>query len=352
MPRLVVSLSKIEHNARLIVARARKQGAGIFGVGKGLAGRPEVAKALLAGGCQGIGDSRLENIRAMRKAGIQAEFMALRLPQISRARETVELCDISLNSEVETLKALSHQAKELGRRHKVLLMVDLGDLREGVWPDRLPQLIEVAGALPGLVVWGIGTNLTCYGGVIPDSRNMAHLLALAAEAANVLGHKVEVSGGNSGVLNMLFSGQLPSGITHLRVGEGILLGREALNREPLPGAFTDTCRLEAEVIELQAKPSVPVGALGQDAFGEYPTFIDRGVRKRAILAVGRQDVAIDGLTPLMPGAIVLGASSDHLIVDIEEAGGVKVGDVMSFAPGYGAMLALSTSNYVQTVFED
>ncbi len=352
MARLVINLYKIEHNARLIADKAREQGIGVFGVGKGLAGRHQVARALLAGGCIGIGDSRLENIRAMRNAGIEAEFMLLRLPQISRARETVELSDISLNSEADTLRALSRHAAELGKTHQVLLMVDLGDLREGVWPDRLRELIEVGMRLPGILVRGIGTNLTCYGGVIPDSRNMASLLALATEAEDMLGYKIEVSGGNSGMLNMLFAGEVPAGITHLRVGEGIMLGREALYRQPLPGAFTDTCRLEAEVIEMQAKPSVPVGALGQDAFGGYPTFIDRGVRQRAILAIGRQDVSIESLTPLLEGAIVLGGSSDHLILDVEETTGVKVGDIVSFAPGYGAVVALSTSNYVTTVFED
>ncbi|HSL93399.1 MAG TPA: alanine/ornithine racemase family PLP-dependent enzyme [Bacillota bacterium] len=352
MPRLFVDLSKIEHNARIISDKAREYGVGIYGVGKGLAGRPPVAGALLAGGCVGIGDARLENIRVMRDAGIESDFMLLRLPQISRAKETVELCDISLNSEVETLRSLSLYASARSKVHKVLLMVDLGDLREGVWPDGLQNLIRTAAKLPGLKVWGIGTNLTCYGGVIPDSRNMSHLIALAAEAEDTLGHKVEVSGGNSGILSMLFSGQLPAGVTHLRIGEGILLGREALNRQPLPGAFTDTCRLEAEVIELQVKPSVPLGALGQDAFGEYPKFVDRGMRQRAILAIGRQDVSIDGLTPLLPGAIVLGGSSDHLIMDVEEAAEINVGDKMSFMPGYGAMLALATSNYVETVFTD
>jgi ornithine racemase len=352
MARLLVDLRKIEHNARLVTDRAREQGIGIFGVGKGLAGRPQVGRTLLAGGCIGIGDSRLENIKAMRDAGVQAEFMMLRLPQLSRTRETVELCDISLNSEAETLGSLSRHACELGKVHKVVLMVDLGDLREGVWPDGLRDLVHVGAALTGINVWGIGTNLTCYGGVIPDSQNMSHLLALARETEDILGHKIEVSGGNSGILNMLFSGQLPSGITHLRIGEGMLLGRETLNRQPLPGAFTDTCRLEAEVIELQEKPSLPVGVLGQDAFGEYPSFVDRGVRRRAILAIGRQDVAIDGLTPLLPGAIVLGASGDHLIVDVEESPKVRVGDTISFTPGYGSMLALSTSSYVKTVYKD
>ena len=109
-------------------------------------------------------------------------------------------------------------------------------------------------------------------------------------------------------------------------------------------------KLVAEVVELETKPSVPIGETGQDAFGGTPTFTDRGMRKRAILNIGRQDVVVDGIEPLDPGIIVLGGSSDHLILDVEDAQEkVKLGDEITFYPGYGALLALSTSPYVQKV---
>ena len=90
--------------------------------------------------------------------------------------------------------------------------------------------------------------------------------------------------------------------------------------------------------------------IGQDAFGGTPTFVDRGVRMRAICNLGRQDVVVDGIEPEDPGIIVLGGSSDHLILDVEDARNpVKLGDEITFYPGYGALLALSTSPYVQKV---
>ncbi|MDI4740284.1 hypothetical protein MJN54_33745, partial [Salmonella enterica subsp. enterica serovar Kentucky] len=39
--------------------------------------------------------------------------------------------------------------------------------------------------------------------------------------------------------------------------------------------------LEAEIIELNSKPTVPVGELGVDAFLQSKTFVDRGIRRRA-----------------------------------------------------------------------
>jgi predicted amino acid racemase len=350
MARLTVYLSRVEHNARLITARAKEEGVTVFGVGKGLCGEAQVANAFIAGGCIGIGDSRLENMRNMRSAGISAPLMLLRLPTLRQADEVVQLCDISLNSEVDTLEALSLAAVRQGKEHRVLLMVDLGDLREGVWPPDLLPLAARASKLSGIRVWGIGTNLTCYGGVMPDEENLGQLVSLSRQVSEYLGYGVEVSGGNSGTLDALFAGGLPRGVTHLRIGEGILLGTEALERRPLPGAYTDTCVLTADIIEIKEKPSVPVGRVGQDAFGEYPTFADRGLRRRAILALGRQDVLMNGITPVLPGAVVLGASSDHLIVDVQDIPGLRVGDEMEFSVGYGAMLALATSRYVEKVF--
>jgi len=104
----------------------------------------------------------------------------------------------------------------------------------------------------------------------------------------------------------------------------------------------------AEVVEVARKPSVPIGDRGQNAFGETCEFEDRGVRLRAILNLGRQDVVVDGIEPEMKGITVLGGSSDHLILDVEEAEReVKLGDELAFYPSYGALLALATSPYVQ-----
>lgn len=347
MPRLTIDLAKIRDNTRLVTGSSAKFGIDIFGVGKGLCGLPEVARSMLAGGCAGIGDSRLENLKVLRDSGIDAELMLLRLPELSRAEEVVMYSDISLNSELSTLRALSVAAVRAGVSHGVLLMVDLGDLREGVWPDEFTQLVTETASLPGLRVWGVGTNLTCYGGVAPDDRNMNELLRLSRLAEECLGYELQVSAGNSSSINMLLSGQLPRGVTNLRIGEALILGTETLERTLIPGAHSDACVLTAEIIELKEKPSLPIGQLGQDAFGEVPTFVDRGVRRRAIVALGRQDVAIDGIKPRNPGATVLGGSSDHLILDVHDCPELRVGDALDFEVGYGAMLALATSPYVR-----
>jgi predicted amino acid racemase len=346
---LTIDLNKLEHNARLICDRAESAGVSVYGVTKVLCGMPAAALAFKRAGISAIADSRLENIATMRKAGVPGPFVLLRLPAISRATEVVSLADISLNSELSTLKRLDCAAGERGVAHGVILMVDVGDLREGIWPEDFPGLLDECLSLRNLEVVGLGTNLACYGGVIPDEKNMSLLRGLAETAKKRLGRELVVSGGNSSSLALLFSGEFPHGINNLRIGEGIVLGRETVDRQPLPSAHLDACVLTAEIIELKTKPSVPVGTIGQDAFGGVPIFADRGLRRRAILSLGRQDTVPEGLTPLLPGADVLGASSDHLILDVTDAPSVKVGDRLSFIPGYGALLAAATSPYVRKV---
>lgn len=347
-PKLTVDLSKIAHNAKLLADQAHARGISVAGVTKVTCGAPEVARAMLQGGVDMLADTRLRNFRKMQAAGIDALYLLLRAPMLSEVEEVVRLADISLNTEEETLKALSLAAGRLNKTHRVVLMVDLGDLREGIWPDDFIPFLRRVKDLPHLHFDGIGVNLTCYGGIIPTPENLGKLVALAKEAEEVLHYPLPiVSGGNSSSLLLLQSGGIPPGINHLRLGESIVLGRETTRREPVPGAYVDACVLQGEVIEVKTKPSLPVGIIGQDAFGHVPVFQDRGLMRRAIVAVGRQDIAIDGLTPVQPGIEVLGGSSDHLILNVTASPTpVRVGDVLEFTLSYGALLAAMTSPYL------
>jgi predicted amino acid racemase len=283
--------------------------------------------------------------------GITLPLMLLRIPELSRAFEVVQHADISLNSSIAVLERLSQAAVFLQKRHQVIIMVDLGDLREGVWPDRLVEVVCAAAKLPNLDILGLGANFACYGGVIPTTEKMEMLLELQGACRKATGLDLNtLCGGNSANLPLVLDGGMPKGINFLRVGEAIVLGRNVIDRSPWPGARQDTFRIVAEVVELERKPSIPIGSCGQDAFGGAPEFVDRGVRTRAICNIGRQDVSVDNIQPEDPGIIVLGGSSDHLLLDVEEAvSPVGVGDELAFYPGYSALLSASTSPYVQKI---
>ncbi len=350
-PYLEIYPERIKQNAENIIGLCASHEIDVAAVTKVTAAHFAVAQALNDAEPTMIADSRVSNLRAIGEYGINLPRLCLRLPAPSNALEVVRDSEYSLNSGLPTLKALSEAALSQSLVHKVIIMVDVGDLREGVWPTHAVDLVKEAAKLKGIHVVGMGCNLACYGGVIPSIENMQTLIQVRDECRKATGLPLDLlSGGNSANLPLLLEGDMPDEINHLRIGETIMLGRNVIDRSPFPGTRQDTFRLFAEVIEVESKPSIPIGNRGQDAFGGSTDFVDRGVRKRAICVIGRQDVVVDGIMPEDKGITVLGGSSDHLILDVEEAKtDVRVGDELSFFPNYGALLALSTSPYVAKI---
>lgn len=347
-PALTINTEMIRANTRSVCGRL--PGIDVVGVTKVACAHPAVARALVEGGAKALGDSRLLNLRNLRRQGWGVPLWLLRSPDPAWAAEVVETADVSLTAELETARALDAAAAAAGRRHQVVLMIDLGDLREGIMPEELDPFLHGLRALRHVDLAGLGTNLTCFGGVVPTPENLGELTAMARRAEEVVGHPLLVSGGNSSSLDLAFSDGLPSGVNGLRIGESILLGVSTITRQPHPGLHTAAFVLEAPVIECRVKPTYPRGRIAQDAFGHVPVFTDSGPRLRAICALGRQDCVPEGLSPLDPGARVLGASSDHLLVDVQDMEPPPpVGGALRFLPGYGALLAACTSPFVEKV---
>jgi len=353
---MIIRPEKIVENTLKVMSWLKPHHIDICGVTKVTCAHPAVVQGLLDAGIREIGDSRIENLKRIRPlVGPDYPLMLLRLPMLSEAEETVIHSDLCLVSEKSTIQALSKAAGKQGRDYQVILMVDMGDLREGVWEDQVADLAAFTVKIKNLRLRGVGTNLACYSGAEPTWETMEAFGKLGLEIAGQF--KIEnpvFSGGNSSCLPLLRQRGMPAGVNHFRLGESLLLGVNVLDRTRLADLDEGGFELKVEIIEIQRKPSVPTGSIAQNAFGEKPQFTDRGVHSRAILAIGRQDIQIRGLTPLMPGVEVLGASSDHLIVDVESvAHKLKVGDTLSFRPSYAGLLAACTSEYVKkTVAEE
>ncbi len=325
-----------------------QKGISLMGVSKAVLGEPSIIEAMIQGGVRFIADSRLENIQKMKNAGISAQFVLLRTP-LSQAESIVKYVDISLNTEIETLKKLSYYAKAHNKNHQVIIMVELGDLREGILPSDLAQFIRQTLSLAHIKIVGIGCNLACYGGVKPDDKNMHEL----SELVNILKKEFHISleiisGGNSANYEWYTSAQDVGRINNLRLGESILLGCETVSRRAIPGLHTHAFQLIAEVIESKKKPSLPFGEICQDAFGNVPSFQDRGIRQRVIIALGRQDVLASSLKSNNQLEII-GSSSDHIILDGKNHN-VQVGDEVSFDLDYAGLLAAMTSPFIEKQF--
>ena len=344
-PRIEINLEKIAHNIKILKGLYGSKGIDIIGVTKAVCGNSIIADILLKSGISILADSRIENIIRMREAKINAEFLLLRTPLLSQTEQVVKYTNISLNSEYSVIKELSKFAIEQNSIHKIILMVELGDLREGLMPAELDKIIEQVQRLEGIEIVGIGTNLACFGGIKPDDEKMGYLSSIAIDIEEKFGLSLKyISGGNSANYNWFMTTQNVGRINNLRLGESIYLGCETLNRKPIPGLITDAFTLVAEVIESKIKPSLPNGKVAQNAFGNLPKFKDQGQIKRVILGIGLQDVLVAGLTPRLDIEII-GASSDHIIVDAKKLD-LKVGNEIEFDLNYGALLSAMTSPYV------
>lgn len=347
-PFLEIDLDKIQYNAAQIVNRCHKQGIEVLGVTKGFSATPEIVTALIEGGVDGLADARMENIMELRENGFKLPITLLRIPRLSNVKNVVRFTDISVNSELAVIQALAQAALAIKRTHPITLMVDVGDLREGVLKEHVLGMAAQISRLKGVKLLGLGTNMGCFGGVLPSPDNLNLLVYLAKLVEDRLQLKIEIiSGGGTSTLALIERKEVPAGVNQLRVGEALLLGTDSTHNRKIPWLCDDAFLLHVEVIEVKSKPSMPIGDIGRDAFGNIPQFVDIGTRKRAILALGKQDVYIEGIIPIDEGIKVLGASSDHLIVDISDAATeIRVGDEITFRLNYSGLLSSSSSRYV------
>jgi predicted amino acid racemase len=327
-PRLVINLNAVTENTQKTIARCRAFGVEVVGVTKGVSGLPPVAKAMVAGGIRTLGDSRLKNVARMREAGLTQPVLLIRSPALSEVEETVQLCDASLNVDVAVLRALSEAAHRAGKRHEVLLMVDLDTGREGVLPSDLPGVVREVLAMKGLSLRGLGA----YFDMRSEDERHKPLIGRMVRLAGDLGKEFDtslsvVSGGSSNVFrSLVLESESVPGMNQLRIGTAILLGLSAsIGPRRIEGFHHDTFLLDAELIEIKKRE-----------------------RTLGLLAVGTIDVDPQLLFPTQPGITVLRATSDHTLVDLTESQvSFRVGDRLVFELGYPAMSRLVASENAQ-----
>ena len=370
-PRLVIDIKKLEDNVKTLAAITKDDGnCSLMIVTKGLCADLEMVK-MLAGRPEVdfVADSRLKNIKSYSKIVRDAgkKTVLIRIPMLSEVDELVKYVDVCFNSEMETVRAIDKAAAKEGKVQDVLMMIDLGDLREGIFFENEEEILEDAmeiKEMKNVNLYGIGVNLTCYGAIIPKNENLSKLVEIARKIENKTGLKLEmVSGGNSSSIYLIESDKMPrigrmpkgekmpEGINNLRLGEAFLLGNDTAYETEIPNTHHDAIKLQAQIVELKEKPSLPIGEVGVDAFGEKPYYEDKGIMKRAIIAVGKQDTDLGSMTPVDERIEIMGGSSDHIILDLTACNDdYKLGDIVEFTVGYGGMLKLVTSPYVDRVY--
>ncbi|MDR2974802.1 MAG: alanine racemase [Propionibacteriaceae bacterium] len=348
-PYVEIHVDEVLQNYAVVAEMAKAQDIQLSVVTKALTGYRPLVERLIGAGVGSIGEAHVPTLQGF--ADLAVEKWMIRLPMMSQVADVVRFADVSLNSELTTMTALGEKALDQGRTHKVVVMVDLGDRREGVMPEHLAGVCAAAMQLPGIELYGVGVEFGCVSDIVPTPAAMDQFAELVRDVQNCLGMRLPVvSGGSSNGLDLLAANLLPDEVNHLRVGEALLTGKVANLGTPLPGGCVNPFRLTAEIVEIEEKPSQPVGARapGQIPVADDPRFPDRGTRRRALVAVGKQDVGIHDLVPEDSAIIVEEGSSDVFVADITDSTtAYHVGDVLRFGMDYFAILPAMVSPFVE-----
>jgi ornithine racemase len=348
-PKLIIDLNKLRENISYLTRKMKEKNITVGHVTKVYSADPTIVSVVNEfAEIDYLADSRIENIK--KYPVTNKEKILVRIPMHSEVSEVIKYADISFNSEISTIRLLNEAARNQNKKHKIVIMIDLGDLREGYfYEESLMEAVAEIVHLENIELYGIAVNLTCYGAIIPDATTLLKLVEYKYKIESRFNVSLTmVSGGNSSSVYLLEENGLPEGINNLRVGEAFVKGNETAYGRCYEEMHQDVFILSTELVELKEKPSLPIGTSGVDAFGQKPVFKDKGPMLRGIVAIGRQDIDYEGITPLDENIEIIGASSDHLILDFTKCQkDYKVGTTIQFNMDYSALLSGFTSQYVK-----
>lgn len=348
MPKLTIDSEKIRHNIKVIQDLCEKKGLQLVGVIKSCQMIPSLVALFQECGITSLGISDIDiNSRLGRR--LEGSPLLITVPKPSQADIVVRNFRASVNSELVTIRALSDAANRYRTPHDVTLMIEVGDLREGILPeDALSSVRSILGfRSPYLRLAGIGANLACCSGTLPTITNMSVLNEIALDVEKQLGHGFEkVSVGGSVMLDWLESHDLPPRINEIRIGEAILLGTiPSINRRH-ESLFHDAFVFKGIVLEVKEKPvTLEQGVPGKDA--GQADLAGKGFRKRAVVDFGNISTVPHGLQCLDNMVRYVGSTSDYSVFDVTECSCRFVpGDEIRFIPNYQAMTQSLISPYV------
>jgi predicted amino acid racemase len=321
-------------------------------VTKLLCGHEPYLEEVINLGIKEVCDSRISNLQKVKEIDPNVETVYIKPPAKLSIKEIVQYADASFNTEFYTIKLLSDEAQKQGKTHKVIIMIELGDLREGIMGEHLLDFYGSIFKLPNIKVSGIGANLNCLNGVMPSEDKLIQLSLYKQLIEAKFNCEIPwVTGGTSVVVPLLLNHQVPEGVNHFRIGEMLYFGNNLVSGENMTGMNSDVFELYTEVIEITEKPKVPIGLLDKNPSGEMAEINkdDYGKKSyRAILDLGLLDINPDYLIPEDKSLEISGASSDMLIIDLgDDAQEYKVGDLIPFKMKYMGTLSLMNSFYIE-----
>ncbi len=349
---ITLDTNKLKYNFDYLQALFQKNNIHFSIVTKILSGNKTFLAEVLKFDVKQICDSRISNLKVIKAINPNVETIYIKPPANRSITSVVKYADISLNTEIETIKLLSEESKKQNKIHKIIIMMELGELREGVLGEDFIDFYESVFRLENIQVVGVGANLSCLYGVLPNSDKLIQLSLYKQLIEAKFNKEIEyVSGGSSVTIPLILQNVLPKGINHFRVGETLFLGTDVYNDSRLEEMESDVFRLYAEIIELYEKPVVPTGEFGTNLEGETFEFDQSNLGEtsyRAIVDLGLLDVEMEHIQFVDESLTRAGASSDMIVIDLgKNMANYKVGDLVEFSLDYMGILRIMNSRYIE-----
>lgn len=356
MAYITLNKQKLQHNYKELDELFKEHHIEWAAVVKLLCGNKLFLKQVLDLGINEVCDSRISNLETVKAIRPDVQTVYIKPPAKENVREVLECADVTFNTEYDTIKLLSDTAVEMGISHKILIMIELGELREGVMRDEFIDFYQKVFDLPNIKVIGIGANLTCMYGVLPSEDKLLQLCLYKQLVEAKFKQEIPyISGGASVTIPLIYKGLMPDAVNHFRVGETLYMGTNAYENKPYSNMHNDVFKLYAQIIELNEKPYVPSGEMGYNLSGEKIEFdtSQRGeVGLRAIVDIGLLDVEDSHLTLTEEEQEIIGASSDMMVIDLKDnKKDLQVGDFIEFRMDYMGILRIMNSDYIEKKLE-
>jgi predicted amino acid racemase len=308
-----------------------------------------------------VGDSRLTSLKNLKEVNPGMRTIYIKPPAKMYADDIIKYADISLNSSFTTIIALNNSAKKLNKIHQIIIMVELGELREGIKRTELISFYEKVFKLSNIDIIGIGSNLGCMYGVEPSYDKLLQL-SLYKELISAKFNKnlKYVSGGTSITLPLIENNSVPKDINHFRIGEAIFFGVSPLDNKQFKELSIDAFEFTANIIELEEKKIIPDGIISDGNIGHSADFDMQDITvttTKAILDFGLLDVDQKDIEFIDESLQYVGITSDMLVIDIgknktkEGRQKYKIGDKIRFKPNYMAVARLLNSKFIDKKYD-
>jgi ornithine racemase len=348
MPKLLIYQRKIKKNIEVILSLCKIHDLQLFGVLKSCQMLDPILQLFIDSGIKTIGFSDIE-IAGKSKLGANGSALLLTMPKPNQADMAVQHFGGSVNSELITIRALSEAADRLRTTHEIMLMVEMGDLREGILPENVLNTVQsiLDFKSPYLKIRGLGGNMACLCDKFPNSENLFILDNLANDIEKYIGYKFDkISIGGSILLDWLGNKIIPHKINELRIGEAILLGTIPVANRRHESLINDAFIFEGSILEIKDKKTkFHTNSNPLDRHNSEPGKIE--TRRRAIVNFGKINTVPESLFSLEKNIHYIGSTSNYTVFDVTDCSRKLVpGDELRFIPNYTAMIQSLISPYV------